>query len=209
MRSRASSPGSHPRSAVAPPDVPRVALVAAADASDGLARALHGVARVVARGEAEVVVYDLGSRHETLGLLAAGVDGPAIVVLDRVHADVAPAAIRAGASAVLARPVDPAELAAALDAVRAGLLVLDPALRDGAVARPAAGAAAPPEALTQREREVLAMLLAGLSNRRAADRLGIAENTVKAHVAAILAKLGVTTRTEAVTAALRLGLVLL
>ncbi|HEX3551279.1 MAG TPA: LuxR C-terminal-related transcriptional regulator, partial [Candidatus Elarobacter sp.] len=60
-----------------------------------------------------------------------------------------------------------------------------------------------------RERQVLAMLADGRSNRRIAEALAISENTVKAHVAAILAKLGATTRTEAVTAGVRLGLLML
>jgi DNA-binding NarL/FixJ family response regulator len=56
---------------------------------------------------------------------------------------------------------------------------------------------------------VLAMLADGLSNRRIAERLAISENTVKAHVAAIFAKLGATTRTEAVTLGVRSGLLML
>jgi DNA-binding NarL/FixJ family response regulator len=71
------------------------------------------------------------------------------------------------------------------------------------------GVAAEIDPLTEREREVLAMLARGLSNRRIAERMAISENTVKAHVAAVLAKLGASTRTEAVTAALRRGLVFL
>jgi DNA-binding NarL/FixJ family response regulator len=63
--------------------------------------------------------------------------------------------------------------------------------------------------LTQREREVLALLAGGHSNRAIAERLAISDNTVKAHVAAIFGKLGATTRTEAVTIALRRGLVML
>ena len=93
--------------------------------------------------------------------------------------------------------------------MRAGLVVLDASVRDALA--PTAGAHPMPlaEPLTLREREVLAMLANGLSNRRIADRLTISENTVKAHVAAILAKLGATTRTEAVTLGVRLGFVML
>ena len=53
------------------------------------------------------------------------------------------------------------------------------------------------------------MLARGLSNRRIGERLAISENTVKAHVGAVLAKLGAATRTEAVAIGIRLGLVML
>ena len=145
-----------------------------------------------------------------LAAIAEGFASPAILLVDDPHADVALAALRAGASAVLARQIDDTELLTALDAVNAGLIVLDPALRDAiAAGRTPSRAIDLAEPLTEREREVLGMLAGGLSNRRIADRLSISENTVKAHVAAILAKLGATTRTEAVTVGLRLGLVML
>ena len=63
------------------------------------------------------------------------------------------------------------------------------------------------EPLTPREREVLGLLAEGLTNRAIAERLGISEHTAKFHVNAILGKLGVETRTEAVGEAARLGLV--
>jgi DNA-binding CsgD family transcriptional regulator len=63
--------------------------------------------------------------------------------------------------------------------------------------------------LTPREREVLALLAEGLSNKAIADRLAISEHTAKFHVNAVLAKLGVQRRTEAVVRAARLGLVTL
>jgi two-component system, NarL family, nitrate/nitrite response regulator NarL len=64
-------------------------------------------------------------------------------------------------------------------------------------------------ALTPREREVLTLLGEGLANKAIAPRLGITEHTVKAHVAAIYAKLGAGNRAEAVMAAARAGLLLL
>jgi DNA-binding NarL/FixJ family response regulator len=65
------------------------------------------------------------------------------------------------------------------------------------------------ETLTAREKEVLEMLGEGASNKSIAYQLNISEHTVKFHVASIFAKLGVNTRTEAVTQALRNGLILL
>ena len=63
--------------------------------------------------------------------------------------------------------------------------------------------------LTPREREILALLADGFGNKQIAARLGIATNTVKTHLQLLFDKLDVTTRTEAVTAAARMGLLLL
>ena len=63
------------------------------------------------------------------------------------------------------------------------------------------------EPLTGREREVLALLADGLPNKAIANRLGISDQTVKAHVAAICGKLGALNRTDAVRRAIRRGLV--
>jgi len=63
------------------------------------------------------------------------------------------------------------------------------------------------EPLTSREVEVLALLAEGLSNKAIAERLGISDQTVKFHVAAICGKLGAANRTDAVRRAIRRGLV--
>jgi len=63
--------------------------------------------------------------------------------------------------------------------------------------------------LTQREREVLALLADGLGNKQIASHLGISTNTVKTHLELLFEKLDVSSRTEAVTAAARMGLLLL
>jgi DNA-binding NarL/FixJ family response regulator len=64
-----------------------------------------------------------------------------------------------------------------------------------------------PEALTVREQEVLELLVEGLSNRRAAGRLGISEHTVKFHVASIYGKLGASSRADVIRRAARRGLI--
>ena len=64
-----------------------------------------------------------------------------------------------------------------------------------------------PERLTPREQEVLALIGRGFSNKRIALELGIAEKTVKTHVGHVLAKLGVTDRTQAAVHAVRAGLI--
>ena len=154
-------------------------------------------------------MHDVAGAREALAAIAHGFSVPTILLLDDPHADVALAALRAGASAVLARQSDAHELLAALAAIAAGLVVLDASIRDALAPADAARSDALPDQLTKREREVLAMLANGLSNRRIAERLAISENTVKAHVAAILAKLGAASRTEAVTVGVRFGLVTL
>ena len=63
------------------------------------------------------------------------------------------------------------------------------------------------EALTPREKDVLALLADGHRNRDIAERLGISEHTVKFHLAAIFGKLGASTRTEAVRKGMKLGLI--
>ncbi|HEY0382067.1 MAG TPA: response regulator transcription factor [Candidatus Elarobacter sp.] len=155
-------------------------------------------------------MHEAAGAAEALAAIAEGFGVPTILLVDDPHAGVALAALRAGASAVLARQSDARELLAAVDAVRAGLVVLDASVRDAlAPAHLAARGSTLIEPLTERERQILAMLASGRSNRRIAERLTISENTVKAHVAAILAKLGATTRTEAVAIGVRLGLVML
>ena len=121
-------------------------------------------------------------------------------------------ALRAGARAVLPHDVAPEQLRAALEAAAAGLVVIHPSELD-TVLSAAIGPSAPLdellEPLTRREREVLQMLAAGLANKEVAARLAISDHTVKFHVASILGKLGASTRTEAVSAGIRRGLVML
>ena len=102
------------------------------------------------------------------------------------------------------------ELAAAVLAVSHGLVVTDPAVA-AALAhehpyalRELAGAT--PTTLTARETDVLKLVASGLPNKTIALRLGISDHTVKFHVGSILGKLGAASRTEAVTLAVRSGL---
>jgi two-component system, NarL family, response regulator LiaR len=119
-------------------------------------------------------------------------------------------AIQAGAAGYLLKNVSPAELHRAIVTAHAGGALLDPSVAArllDAIATPTAPAAAAPERLTPREREVLALLGRGYANKRIARELGVAEKTVKTHVGHVLAKLGVTDRTQAALLAVREGLV--
>ena len=110
-------------------------------------------------------------------------------------------AMRGGAAGVLYKDVDPDALVRAIRAVHDGHLLLAPGAAD-TLLRP--GERAPGlDALTTREREVLAELAQGRSNREIARVLNVAEKTVKAHVSSVLAKLGVQDRTQAALFAAR------
>jgi two-component system nitrate/nitrite response regulator NarL len=133
-------------------------------------------------------------------------EGLPIVAIVADEAD-AREALAAGARGALPRTADGDLLAAALRAAALGLVVLDETFaRSFAPAEPPAELAEP---LTPREQEVLQRLTQGLSNKQIAQRLGVSEHTVKFHVNAILGKLGVQSRSEAIVQAVRLGLVVL
>ena len=117
-------------------------------------------------------------------------------------AAVAPA-VRAGAAGYVYKDIDPPALAAAIRAVHAGHVLLHPDVA-GLLA---AGDGPRAAALTAREREVLIEIGRGRSNREIARALALSEKTVKAHVSAVLAKLGVPDRTQAALHAVRAGLV--
>jgi NarL family two-component system response regulator LiaR len=121
-------------------------------------------------------------------------------------------AIRAGAQGYLLKDIPPSELVQAVRSAYLGKVQLHPDVARTLMAAvatrepPASHAAAPPDDLTEREREVLRLIAAGLNNRQIADRLVISEKTVKTHVSSILGKLHVEDRTQAAVYALRHGL---
>jgi DNA-binding NarL/FixJ family response regulator len=125
-------------------------------------------------------------------------------------------ALGAGARAIIPRSASPREITASIAAATNGLVVLPPRLLETFLAEKSPDPDAPPRRdaegrplLTKREREVLAAMADGASNKAIARRLGISFHTVKFHVAAILVKLDADSRTEAVAKAAHLGLVML
>lgn len=140
-----------------------------------------------------------------------GHEAKVVALVDHKSPSLVNRVMRAGVVGVLSEEVTGEQLTAALEAVSRGLVVLQPEER-----RTTRSEAPAPEELrelieplTAREREVLEMLARGLGNKEIAGRLKISEHTVKFHVASILGKLGAATRTEAVSVALRQGLILL
>ncbi|MFE2151476.1 response regulator [Streptomyces lavendulae] len=119
-------------------------------------------------------------------------------------------ALEEGADGFLLKADDPRELLNGVRAVGAGGAYLSPRVAGRVIAGMRAHRTAHPhrslDRLTQRERDVLAGLAAGLSNAEIASRLHLVEGTVKAHVSAVLAKLGARNRVEAAVAAHEAGL---
>ncbi|MFJ7909941.1 response regulator [Kitasatospora sp. NPDC096204] len=128
-------------------------------------------------------------------------------------------ALSGGANGFLIKSGEPEELLAGVHAVAGGAAYLSPKVAARVVAHLAATGAGDPAdrragarervaALTTRERDVLTLIAAGLSNGQIARRLGVVEGTVKAHVSSILARLGVANRAAAAVLAHEAGLTL-
>jgi DNA-binding NarL/FixJ family response regulator len=121
------------------------------------------------------------------------------------------ALIQAGASGYVLKTADPDALVDAVRAVARGDSALDPAVARKVVQRLASGHPTPAsegemiESLTEREVEVLRLVGRGLTNQGIGAELGISDRTVQGHLANIYGKLGVSTRTEAVLRAVKLG----
>jgi DNA-binding NarL/FixJ family response regulator len=118
------------------------------------------------------------------------------------------AALEAGASGYLLKDSDADEVSAAIRAAHRGELPLDPAIAGGLTSSLRAQSPGGRDAeLTTRELDVLRLLGAGKSNRQIADELVISERTARTHVSNILAKLDLTSRTQAALWAVSQGLV--
>jgi len=115
-------------------------------------------------------------------------------------------ALEAGAIGYLLKDVSADDLVRAIRAAHAGRATLSPeaaqALVETSNLPPTPGLD-----LTERERDVLKLMIEGLNNTQIAGKLTVSPSTIKSHVSNILAKLGVASRTEAVTLALRNGIV--
>lgn len=132
-----------------------------------------------------------------------------VILSGSCETDMAQAALAAGAAGFLLKDATPEEITVAVRAAAAGEVYLDPSLARRLTQRLAGPSARPAglSALTPRERDILARLAGGNSNRQIADALYISERTVRTHVSNILAKMHLSSRTQAVLAAIGNGLV--
>ena len=140
-------------------------------------------------------------------------DGVRIVILTTFEADeYVFEAIRVGASGFLVKDTEPADLLRAVRAVAGGEALLSPSVTRRLIEEFAARAKEPRPArdldvLTEREREVMALVAEGLSNDEIAERLVLSPATAKTHVSRAMVKLGVRDRAQLVVLAYETGLV--
>ncbi len=174
----------------------------------------------------DLIIAELAeSSSEEVVELAATTDGaeaagPIVVALiPKWRQGLGASLLRSGVSAVLPNTATGEEIIAAVEAALAGLVVLprdalefleETLLAQDAIPEGTALDREPlTETLTPRERQILGMMAEGLGNKEIAWRLQISEHTVKFHVSSILAKLNVSSRTEAVAQGLRRGLIMM
>jgi DNA-binding NarL/FixJ family response regulator len=166
--------------------------------------------RLAMRLEPDVVLMDLVmpvmDGVQATKAIRRGLPDTQVVALTSVLEDVSvTGAVRAGAIGYLLKNTGGDELCRAIKAAAAGQVQLAPE----AAARLMREVSAPenPEALTERETDVLKLVARGMANKQIARNLFIGEKTVKTHVSNILLKLGVNSRTQAALHAARTGLV--
>lgn len=179
----------------------------------------RGIAEVVERSEGMTVVAEAGSVAE--GIRRANLVKPQVMLVDLQlpdgsgidliesfaqtlpdsravvltsfdDDDALAAALEVGASAYLLKSVRGAEIADVIRAVHAGRVLLD----ERTLTRRKANSDDPTEDLTPSELKVIDLIGEGMSNREIAERLGVAEKTVKNHITSLLAKMGLQRRTQ-------------
>ena len=175
--------------------------------------------RLAARDKPDVILMDIRMPDDD-GLTATrriladpSLSGTRIIILTTFELDEYIAeAVRAGAAGFLVKDTEPAELIRAVRVVHDGDALLSPSVTRRIMAQlasqsRAAGKAIPLEQVTEREREVLALVGEGLNNAEIAERLFITPLTAKTHVSRIMTKLMVRDRSQLVVLAYESGLV--
>jgi DNA-binding NarL/FixJ family response regulator len=169
----------------------------------------HEAVEQCERARPDVVLMDLEMPDvdgiEATRRIAAAQPGVAVVVLTSFSdREQILRALDAGAAGYLLKDAEPAEIEKAVHAVARGEAPLDP--RAGRALLEARTVPSPLDALSEREREVLALVARGLPNKLIARELAISEKTVKAHLTQVFRAIGVTDRTQAALWAERNGL---
>lgn len=179
-----------------------VQLLGQADGIEVVGQAADGAEAVTAQATdpADVVLMDLqmpgmDGVSATRALVAADPQVQVLVLTSFSDTDRILGALDAGALGYVLKDAEPDELLGAVRAVARGESPLHPRAARLLLTARRGGSRSP--ALTPREREVLALVREGLANKQIARRLGISERTVKAHLTAIFAALGVQDRTQA------------
>lgn len=185
-----------------------VALLGTVDDMEVVAEAADGREAVdqYARQQPDVVLMDLrlgtmGGVEATQRIRATWPQARIIVLTTFDGDEDIYKAIQAGAKAYLLKGMSVEELISTIRAVHQGRVRIPPA-----IAEKLAGRMAGPQ-LTVREQEVLQLIVRGRSNKEIGSELSISEATVKSHINSLLAKLGVSDRTGASTAAIQRGIV--
>jgi DNA-binding NarL/FixJ family response regulator len=186
-------------------------LLASAPDIDVVATATNGAEAVelVARHQPRVVVMDLempvmDGIEATRKISQAGGDARVVVLTSFSDQERILQALDAGAVGYLLKDAEPDELLRGIRAAARGESPLAP--RAASAVLSARDAERPGRELSERQRTILAMVAAGKQNKHIARELEISEKTVKAHLTAIFAALGVTDRTQAALWAQRHGL---
>jgi DNA-binding NarL/FixJ family response regulator len=182
----------------------------------GSASGMVGLVERVREVQPDVILVDLAQPDAQFPSIVASLeqaDSAVVALIDEPDASWTARALRAGVRALLARESGPAEIHSAIRTASSGMVLLDPEIARDLVMRRRTdsieNALEAVEELTPREIEVLRMMAEGLGNKEIAVRLGISDHTVKFHISSILAKVGASSRTEAVTLGIRMGLILL
>jgi DNA-binding NarL/FixJ family response regulator len=191
-------------------------IVAGFSGAEVVGLAADGVEAVelVSACEPDVVLMDLRMPRmdgvaATREIRARHSSIPVVVLTTYADDDSVLAALSAGAAGYLTKDASRDDIRRALEAAVAGQTVLDPAVQASLLKAAQQTPARPttlPDGLTDREAEVLTLIAAGLSNTEIADRLFVAEATVKTHVNRIFAKTGSRDRSQAAVYAHRHGL---
>jgi DNA-binding NarL/FixJ family response regulator len=180
--------------------------------ADGAAQAMDAMrAGGVEIALVDVRMPDLDGLELLRSMKAEWVDVPVIMLSTYENAPYVKRALSDGASGYLLKDATPEDLGQAINVALSGSgNVLSPRViqnlfDDAEGSGSSSGGRRPEFSLTQRENDILELLAEGKSNREIAGNLFLSEKTVKAHLAAIFRKLGVTNRTQAAMAAVQMG----